>query len=353
MRTATPQFFMTHAQRALRSFALPTLLALAALATGCGDGGSGSAPPPALTPNAVKITESNNYTLTTSSLTVTPFAAAAKYNLNVCWTDVVEDIQGHKVDPMKDINDVSFVPLNNGNKSQVEDWLNLGLLNDKKVDGAYYEFQPDGTATCATLDQFASLDGEALDPETNFVVKDTRTYLMVFQTGIKIGFGARTMLFLDPSEDSLEVVINAPAKSRSSLNFEANLTDPDKLTLPSDKPSVIDWSRVKTDPLGNTLDKNSVDRILIGFYAGKTVADLEAGFLDLDQPTEAEGGASKSWELHVSKGQTANLAAATGRNGEGAFTDFSADGDGTWLMGLFCSTCQNPAPVIVTILDPQ
>jgi len=353
MRNAFSRSFATHAQRALRPFAVPTLLALTALVTGCGDGGSGPPGPVAPAPGTITIEQANNYTLTTSSLTVPVFPAAEKENLNVCWTDVVEDIQGHQVDPQKDINDVSFVPLKNGDKHQVEEWLNLGLLDEGKVDGQYYEFKTDGMETCATLDQFASLDHVALDPEATFVVKDTRTYLMVFQTGTKIGFGARTMLFLDPSADSLETEIDAPAKSRDSLQFEANLTDPDKLTLPADKPSVIDWSGVPADPLGNELTKNSVDRILIGFYAGKGVADLEAGFLDLDQPSEAEGGATKSWELHVSKGQTANLAAASGRNGEGPFTDFSADGDGTWLMGLFCSTCQNPAPVIVTILDPQ
>jgi len=248
---------------------------------------------------------------------------------------------------------VSFVPLKTGDKTVVEGWLNFGQLDEGKVNGLYYDFTTNGTDTCTTLDTLTSKDGVALDPEKIFVVDDKTTYLMVFQTGTQIGYGARTMLFLDPSADSLVTDINAVDKSRSMLEFTADLSTPDKLQLPADKPSIIDWSGVHTDAQGTELSANAVDRILIGFYAGKDVKALETGFLNLDQPTAAEGGPTKSWEIHVPKGKTANMAAATNRDDGSLFTSFSADGDGTWLMGMFCSSCQNPAPVIVTILDPQ
>jgi hypothetical protein len=38
-------------------------------------------------------------------------------------------------------------------------------------------------------------------------------------------------------------------------------------------------------------------------------------------------------------------------NGSEWLTDVS--GDGMWILALRCSTCYNPAPVFLTILDPQ
>ena len=43
---------------------------------------------------------------------------------------------------------------------------------------------------------------------------------------------------------------------------------------------------------------------------------------------------------------------ATARDGGGAFPGFDTDADGVWLVGLLCSGCQNPAPVVLSILEP-
>jgi hypothetical protein len=52
--------------------------------------------------------------------------------------------------------------------------------------------------------------------------------------------------------------------------------------------------------------------------------------------------------------QHAALGGAPGRANEMPFANFETNGDtGTWLLGMFCSGCQNPAPVIVTILEPK
>jgi hypothetical protein len=34
------------------------------------------------------------------------------------------------------------------------------------------------------------------------------------------------------------------------------------------------------------------------------------------------------------------------------FAGFSRN-DGIWALGLLCTTCQNPAPVVLTILEPS
>jgi hypothetical protein len=353
MRHASPRSVAPRASLALHSFAAPALVALAACLTGCGDDGPGATntPPPA--PGGITITAANNYVTTASSLDVDIVEVAAESNLEICWTDVAVDIQGHAVDPTKDINDVSFVRVLRSDPTDVEEILNDGTLTQEKVMGAWEVF-PEGGETCAMLEDFRDISGDfAIDPEESFQVDDTFTYLLVFATGTAIGHGARTMLILEPSTDSLVTDVNALEDSSSKLVFDVELAARETVEVGAEGPWQIDWSAIRTDNHGNTLDKNAVDRLLIGFFEGKTPDDLEEGFLDLDQETPELGGATQSWEVSVDKGSLASLEGAKGRNGEPAFSGFETDKDGTWIVGAFCGLCQNPAPVFVTILDPQ
>jgi hypothetical protein len=352
MRHAFLGSFTSRASSAFRPFAVPALVALAACLTGCGDDGGVTNPPPP-PPDAILITEDHNYRTTASALEVEIVPVAAEENLEICWTDITTDIQGHAVDPVKDINDVSFIRVLRSDPADVEELLNTGNLTSNDVDGTY-EVLPTGGDTCAMLNEFTSVGGEVrLDPEESFQIDDDYTYLLVFATGTKIGFGARTMLILEPSTSSLVTKVNAREDSSDKLTFDVELDSQKKLEMPAEGPWQIDWSAIKTDNHGNTLDKNAVDRLLIGFFADKDPSDLEAGFLDLEQETPALGGPDLSWEVSVAKGSLATLAGATGRNGEPVFDGFETDEEGTWIIGAFCGGCQNPAPVIVTILDPQ
>jgi hypothetical protein len=352
MRHAFPHSLATRASRALLPLSVPALVVLATCFAGCSDGGTAAPPTPPPENDAVEITESSNYITTDSKLIVDTFEVAAEDDIEVCWNEIAVDIQGHAVDPETDINMVSFVRVKSGDEAEVAELLNTGELGDEHLDGNW-EFKPDGE-DCAPLSEFQSLgDQSFLDPEQYFQVDDDMTYLLIFASGSKPGFGARTMIFIEPTTGSSETEVSAPADTSGNLTFDVDLSSPDALEMPAEGPWKIDWTAIENDNHGNPLIKNAIDRVLIGFYEGKDVADLEEGFLDLDQKTAAAGGPTRSWELKVAKGTTAILDDATGRNGEGAFTGFETDKDGTWLIGAFCGECRNPAPVIVTILDPQ
>jgi hypothetical protein len=305
-------------------------------------------------PDRIEITESNNYITTESALVVDTFEVAAEDDIEVCWDEISVDIQGHAVNPAEDINMVSFVRVKSGDEAEVAELLNTGELGDEHLNGNW-EFKPKaGDEPCANLSQFVNLgDQSLLDPEQYFQVDADTTYLLIFASGSKPGFGARTMIFIEPTAGAAETTVSAPADTSGNLTFEVDLSSPDTLEMPAEGPWKIDWTAIETDNHGNDLIKNAIDRVLLGFYEGKDVADLEAGFLDLDQKTAALGGPTQSWELKVPKGTTAILDDAPGRNGEAAFSSFETDKDGTWLIGAFCGECRNPAPVIVTILDPQ
>jgi len=348
----------TRASRALNSFVAPVLVASAALLVGCSDGNSpgddtgGTGGGGSGGGNTVKLTQANNFTAM-SSLMISSAPAASGQDLSICWDQLTTDIQGHAVTPATDINQVTFVPAL-GTTAQVEGWLNTGQLGNSKISGGgAYVFKPNGSSTCAMLSQFSVVGNDASKYKpSDFKTQDGISYLVVFNTGMQLGLGARTMLFLTPSTSETNTMIKVTNTS-STLSYHADLHDLVKPTFDATKPPVIDWSAVTLDGQGITIDKSAVSRVLVGFYKGKAVSNLEAGFLNLDQKTEAAGGPTVSWQLSISSGQTANLAAAVGRNNEPPLTSFAMTDQGTWLFGGFCDGCQNPAPVIVTILDPK
>ncbi|NOY25778.1 MAG: hypothetical protein GXP62_07875, partial [Oligoflexia bacterium] len=74
--------------------------------------------------------------------------------------------------------------------------------------------------------------------------------------------------------------------------------------------------------------------------AGKTPAELEDTFLDLELITD------DLWHFPVAGGTGLSLSSDT--SAEGNFAGLSSDG--TWILALQCTTCANPAPPFLTVL---
>jgi hypothetical protein len=53
----------------------------------------------------------------------------------------------------------------------------------------------------------------------------------------------------------------------------------------------------------------------------------------------------------ASGSESVDLATAKERTTGAAFSGFNA-GAGVWAIGLRCSSCQNPAPVLLSVLEP-
>jgi hypothetical protein len=119
------------------------------------------------------------------------------------------------------------------------------------------------------------------------------------------------------------------------------------VSIPEDGPWVVDWRDVERDSQGNDLLHEGIDSVVVGFFADMTVAEVEAQILDLELI------ATSLWEVELEGGRTADLADARGRDGGGAFPGFARSEDGVWLLGLLCSTCQNPSPLLLAVLEPS
>jgi hypothetical protein len=153
------------------------------------------------------------------------------------------------------------------------------------------------------------------------------------------------MTFVKPTEASSNTKVDMPSGC-GMLEFAADLSLAKTVSVSAKAPWVVDWQDVTVDGQHNPIADESIDRLLVGFYEGKTVAELEAQIFDI------ESIATSLWEIPLSGGKKADLSLSRERTSGETFTGFER-GDGVWLLGLTCSTCQNPQPVVLSVLDPS
>jgi hypothetical protein len=291
--------------------------------------------------SAILLQNENNYR-STASLSLPTVKTAPGADLDICWGEVTTDILCHPVAPKADLDNVGFLRFLHLTETQVEAKLVSGELSQSEVDG-YTESRTDHKATCAKLSQF-SFFGTPIDVPAQYVESDEETYLLVFTHGTQAGVGARVMTFIEPTAASTNTRVDAPPGC-GLLDFSADLKTLEKVRVPGEGPWTVDWRSVTRNGQGNELVAATIDRLLIGFYEGLTVEDLEADFFDI------ETLATSLWELGLTGGRTADLAQAVERDTGAGFEAFDRF-DGVWMLALLCSTCQNPAPVVLTLLDP-
>jgi hypothetical protein len=317
-------------------------LALAAPALACSSSGGGSGPV-----GNVVIKDANNYS-STSSLTIPVLQTAQMTDLTFTWDAITQDLLCHAAGS---IDNVAFLQIKNMTQMDVEKKLAYGALNSNQV--AVYAEQKlmnaaDGGArpTSATLSKFDFYD--AFDPLTQYVESSTTQYLALFTHGTVLGVGAQTMTFLQPSASSTNTVVAAPNPCSSSGNFlafQATLS-PTAVTVPTAGPWKLDWSEVTKDNFGNTLDFSvtKLDKVEVGYFQTMTPAQIQADFLNVEQ------NATNLYTYSVPSGQKWVDLMSTPTSG-GTFPGFGMTG--TYAAAVLCSSCQVPAPVIFTILQPM
>lgn len=325
-------------------FARGALLALSLLGAatlGCSgdaddDGGESG-------PTTLVLTDAHNYTSTTD-LEIPTIETASGVDLDICWTDVVSDIQCHELDPVADLDQVSLLRFLNLSEDDVEARIEADDLPQSAIDG-YLSIEPDHQSSCTKLSSLTLL-GTVVDVTEQYVESDENTYLLLLSEGTVLGQGARNMVFMKPTADSDVTRVDA-TPGCGVLDFVADLSSPESLSVPKRGAPILDWEQMTTDGQGKTIVFRNIDRVMLAFYAGMSVSDIEARIFDLELM------ATSLYEIELTGGRTADLAEATERDSGEPFTGFERDEDGVWLAGLICSTCRNPAPLVLTVLEPQ
>lgn len=288
----------------------------------------------------IVLRDANNYSAM-ASLSI-PIIQTAPADLDICWTDLVTDLQCHDVSPVDDIDNVMLVRIVHLTEAEVQAQLAEGELPMANIAG-YLEFRPSG-ATCTKLSEL-SFGGTRIDVVEEYVEDTGYTYLLLFSTGTRAGVGARSMVFLRPTAASTTTQVAAPAAC-GRLDFSADLMSPTPVDVPEAGPWVVGWNDLTRDGAGNPIKFGSIDDLILGYYEGETVAGLQSKIFDIELI------ATKLWDLSLTSARTANLADAKERGTGAAFSGFGGAAPGVWMLGLTCETCSNPAPILLSILNP-
>lgn len=294
------------------------------------------------------LTDENNYWSKTDLTLPIEETATGDTNFDICWGGVSDDLQCHGVTPETDIITVTFLEFVNMDKDQVTEILNSGVRPDP---GTIFTYEPDGDSTCMEFTDFHTVDGAELDPEKIFqrYQEGDNTYVLTFSTSETLGAGTKTMLFLEPNSDSDNTAVDASPGCDDSplLDYEVDIASKPTLEIPMDGPWIVDWSQATMDSVGNDIPSEHIDRVLLGFYEGYSVGQIEDEIYDIEDIGEL-------WEIEFEgkdRPTSIDLADVTPVGDEDPFDGFDR-GDGTWLFALMCSTCSSPAPVVLTVLEP-
>lgn len=136
----------------------------------------------------------------------------------------------------------------------------------------------------------------------------------------------------------------ALTNSSTTLSYTADLHSLHPTGVPASTTALtLDWGMMKKNALGGTFVPTNIAHAIVGHYT-QTAAQLETQFLDL------ETIAQTLYSIDIPSGTVLDFSMLTDSSGA-AFKGI--DSTGTWLVALICTTCRNPAPWYLTILQPN
>jgi hypothetical protein len=337
--------------------ALSAAVSLPLLAIACSSGTSGGSQPIMCNGANVVANEKNDYTFT-STFSLPPITVKTMSNLTFDWGSVTQDFLKHSLSPTADINTVSVLIFGPGVPlAMLAPKLNADELTPQDVFVVPPpSVMPSGGKTTAMLYDF-NINGTAIpqsmfdayfntDP-TNGLPPSDYSFMVAAASGTTVGSGFRMLqtMTLDPSSSNTMVKMT---NDSTKLTYNANLHSLTITGVPMGTAALtLDWSdmvnRMANNGLGHQFKDGYVTSAVVGHYT-QTPAELEQKFLDLNLIATsyytADLVSSTMLDFTTLKEQTTGA----------AFTGI--DDTGTWLVGLTCGNCRNPAPWYLTILKP-
>ncbi len=281
-------------------------------------------------PGTIVLEDAQNYAFTTS-LTADCQPVPAGEDSRVDWSGLTTDLQGHAMDPTAEVSEVRLVKFAALTREQVLERISTNSIDmaDIFLSGS---FEPTSGETGAFMSQF-DFFGTPLVPEKH-VLDDGGTYLASVLTGL---YTYRMLTFFCPETGAAPADVAIDAGS-ADLTFEVDLAAGDPIPAGG---SELDWTGLTTDGLGHPFPLANIDGLLVGRY-DQAVPALEDAFFDLERL------ADPAWSADVEGQGTWDLTTLEAPGGE-AWESF--DAEGIWLVALRCSTCTNPAPLFLGIVE--
>lgn len=281
----------------------------------------------------LQLSDTQNYSYS-GEMDLPVLSTVSGQDVEVCWSELSQDLRCAGLDPVEDIDSLSLLRFPHLDHQELTEGLERDDLTQASLDGV--ASLETGGESCANLDDLTFF-GTPIELDAHYI-EGGGSYLLLLSTGNEPGLGSRALAFLEPREDS-EIVQVSVDEACGTLDFEAELEQLTPIRPESAGPWTVDWSELSTNGLGQPFEGSRVDRLDLAFYEGADLASLESDFLGLEE------AASQSWTVELEPGFSYDLNDLSGFDG----LDRS---DGVWLLALRCSSCSNPAPLFLGVLEP-
>jgi hypothetical protein len=199
-------------------------------------------------------------------------------------------------------------------------------------------------STCTELSSFTNF-GTEVDIANHYVERPDGSYLLWATRGAELGVGSVSMAFVRPVSSSANREVNLPAGC-GIQELLVDLEEADPVHFPYDASGLVDYRNLTRNGRGNSLPRIGLDRLVLSFFAGVTLSDLETRILELDAI------ATESFELELTGSTSVSLYSAISPETGREFDGFRRLEAGIWLLRLLCTTCSNVVPEVVVVLEP-
>ena len=321
------------------------------LSVSCGS--SNSSPSVTCTNGAMVAAEANDYDFS-SQIMLQPVKVKSMSDLTFNWGGVTKDFLGHTVDPIADLNTI-FVLLVNLPVAKLETQLDNDTFSQASVQiTPPPQVAPTGQTSASLYEDFMA-GGELITPTLAAPFLDAATwtpanstFAIVAETGPNLGTNIRMLQSFELDDSSTNTTVTLTNTS-TTLTYDANLHSLHPTGVPVGTAALsLDWGQIQTNALGNsfgnttTSPTTSITHAIVGHYT-QSLSELESQFLNLQ--TIAQDLYTADTPFGTSLDFTTLMDSAGN-----PFTGITSDG--TWLVGLICGACQNPAPWYLTVLKP-
>jgi hypothetical protein len=300
---------------------------------GTATGGTGASP--------IYLYDEDNYRADIS-LSIPTVETASGVDLDVCWTDVLSDLDCAAVDPQNEIVSTAIMRFRNRSEEEIERVLASSELRQSELDG-FLSYTSDYLSTCTTLSSFSNF-GTPVDFAEEYAPNDELKYVFLFLRQTISGVASISLTFARPSSASTNRELRAePGCNLRTLT--ANLAAP--VRVPADGPWVVDFSNVTMDGQGYPLGYGDVDSATLWYFAEASLSDVEGLVSELDK------AATEHYRFEFLETQSVSLSDLLRPADDQPFAGFRRAETGVWLFGLTCSYCLNPdIPHVLAVFEP-
>jgi hypothetical protein len=289
----------------------------------------------------ILIEDPNNYSAT-SRFDIPVIETAAGVDLTICYGEVETDLSCSEVDPQTDVDAVALLVSRTSSSEAIGEMLSSGELDMSNIHGYLFR-ETDHQSTCTELSSLSNF-GVPVNVGDFYVENADHGYLFMVSRGTSAGSGTVSMVLAKPVSSSMNTRIDLP--SGCDLHeMTADLESAVPVRFAYETQWIVDYGRLTRDALDNPF-MNNVDGLVLSFFAGATLSELETHLMDLDAV------ATESFDLQLTGSRVVSLHDARSRETGEAFAGFRRADAGVWLFRLTCSFCTNPMPPVIAVFEP-